>query len=591
MKQFFKFMFASLLGFFIGLFLLFFIMAGMLASLASLGKKEAVKLEKNSLLHLTLNQDVADRGGEGPFDNFDIMSFSAGQTIGLNDLLNNLKKAAEDDHIQGILLDLSMVPSGWATIDEIRDALLRFKETGKFIVSYGENYTQKAYYLATVADEILLHPEGMIDFRGLQAESMFFKNMLDRLGIEPQLIRHGDYKSAGEPFVLDRMSPENREQTSAIIHHVWDHLLANIEASRQLDAAHLNRVANGVLTRNATLALESVMIDGIMYRDELRASLNARLDQEAEEDLKLVSLNRYARAPLPKSMIQPRSRDKIAVVYASGSILPGEGSGRTIGSAGMAKAMREARIDTTVKAIVFRINSPGGSALASDVILREVKLAAAEKPVIASMGNVAASGGYYIAVGADKIVASPSTLTGSIGVFGMVPNMQHFFDEKLGVTFDHVKTNELADFVSIHRPLTPTERRLMQEMVEQVYNTFIGHVAEERDMPLTKVDELGGGRVWSGVEALDNGLIDAFGGLGYAIEQAAEMAGLEQYRIVEYPTRKDFLARIMEDFGASIGDRMVERKLGPAYRYYKQIEEINQMGGVLARMPMDLVIE
>lgn len=584
-------MFASLLGFFIGLFLLFLIMAGMLASLASLGRKEAVKLEKKSLLHLTLNQDVADRGADGPFDSFDFTSFSAGQTTGLNDLLNSLKKAAEDEHIQGILLDLSMVPSGWATIDEIREALLNFRETGKFIVSYGENYTQKAYYLATVADEILLHPEGMIDFRGLQAESIFFKNMLDRLGIEPQLIRHGDYKSAGEPFVLDRMSPENREQTMAIIQHLWDHLLANIQTTRQLDAAHLNRVANGALTRNATLALESNMIDGIMYRDELRASLNARLEQEAEEDLNLVSLGRYMRAPLPKSMVQPRSRDKIAVVYASGSILPGEGSGRTIGSASMAKALREARLDTTVKAIVFRINSPGGSALASDVILREVKLAAAEKPVIASMGNVAASGGYYIAVGADKIVASPSTLTGSIGVFGLLPNMQHFFDDKLGITFDHVKTNELADLGSIHRPMTPTERRLMQEMVEQIYNTFIGHVAEERDMPLTRVDELGGGRVWSGVEALDNGLVDAFGGMTYAIEQAAEMAGLEKYRIVEYPTRKDFFTRIMEDFGTSISERMVERKLGPAYRYYQQIEEINQMGGVLARKPMDLVIE
>jgi protease IV len=589
MKQFFKFMFASMLGFFVSFFLIVLLLFGMLASLASFTKKDTVTVSEKSILHLTLSTEIVDRGGRNPFDDFDFFSMSTSSAIGLNDIINNLKKAREDQNIEGVLLDLTSLRTGWATSSEIRKALLDFKESGKFIISYGETYTQNAYYLSTVADEIYLHPEGVIDFRGLNGEVLFIKNMLDKLGIDPQVIRHGKYKSAGEPLFLEKMSQENREQVLAYISSLWNNILGDIASARGLSLNHLNEVADAFNTRNADLALEHQMIDGIKYHDEIRKLLLEKVGKEKDKDLNLITLSRYNRAPLPKGSITPRSRNKVAVVYASGNILPGEGGERTIGS-NVAKAMREARLDTTVKAIVLRINSGGGSALVSDVILREVKLAAESKPVIASMGDVAASGGYYIACAADLIMVSPNTITGSIGVFGMIPNMQNFFNNKLGITFDNVKTNELADLPSVSRPLSTKEREIIQESIEQVYETFIGHVAEGRKMPVDLVDELGQGRVWSGSEARQNGLIDEFGGLSDAIAKAAELAGLEDYRTVELPKRKELFEKLLEDFGG-IQERIIERRLGAAYHYYKQIEELNQMTGILARMPYDVIID
>ncbi len=590
MKQFFKFMFASMLGFFLTFVIIFFIMVGVIASIASFSRKEVVEVEKQSVLHLTLEREIVDRGGRSPFESFDFMSFSPTTTIGLNDLINNLKKAKEDENIEGVFLDLTFVNAGWSSIDEIRQAIEDFKESGKFVISYGDSYTQNAYYLATVADEIYLHPEGIVDFRGINAEMFFLKNMLDRLGIDPQIIRHGEYKSAGEMFNQERMSPENREQVTSYINSIWNNIMADIAKSRGLSVNHLNQVANELLTRTSELSLEWDMIDGIMYRDEILDEIRTRIGIDLQDDINFVSLSQYERAPRPKSMERPRTRDKIAVVYGMGNILPGSGSETSIGSDRIAGAIREARKDTTVKAIVFRINSPGGSALASDVILREVELASREKPVIASMGDVAASGGYYIACKADLIVANPNTITGSIGVFGMIPNMQDFFNEKLGITFDNVKTNDFSDLASVTRPLSRAEREIIKESIENVYETFIGHVAEGRDMTTSTVDELGQGRVWSGAEARQNGLIDEFGGLNFAIEKAAELAELEVYRLVEYPKRKDFLARLRQDFGG-IKEERLKNKLGSAYHFYQQVDKVNEMTGILMRMPYDLTIE
>ena len=589
MKQFFKFMFASMLGFLLSAFLLLFLLFGMIASLASFTKKDTVTVSESSILHLTFSSEIVDRGGRNPFDDFDFFSMSSSSAIGLNVIINNLKKAKEDKNIEGVFLDLTSLRTGWATSSEIREALLDFKESGKFIISYGEMYTQNAYYLSTVADEIYLHPEGAIDFRGLNGQVLFIKNMLDKLGIDPQIIRHGKYKSAGEPFFLEQMSPENREQVLSYISSMWNNILGDIAETRGLSLNHLNEVADAFNTRNADLALEHQMIEGIKYHDEIRELLLEKVGKEKDKDLNLISLAKYDRAPQPKGTVAPRSRNKVAVVYASGNILPGEGGERTIGS-NVAKAMREARLDTTVKAIVLRINSGGGSALVSDVILREVKLAAEAKPVIASMGDVAASGGYYIACAADLIMVNPNTITGSIGVFGMIPNMQNFFNNKLGITFDNVKTNELADLASVSRPLNTREREIIQESIEQVYETFIGHVAEGRKMPADLVDDLGQGRVWSGSEARQNGLIDEFGGLSDAIAKAAELAELDDYRTVELPQRKELFEKLLEDFGG-IQERIIERRLGAAYHYYKQVEELNQMTGILARMPYDVVIE
>jgi protease IV len=590
MKQFFKFMFASMLGFLLTSIILFFILIGMLASLASFSKKEVVQITPKTVLQLKLTEEIFDRGGANPFDSFDFMNFQPRSGTGLNDLLKNLKKAKNDPNIEGIFLDLSMMQAGWSTIGEIREGLIDFKESGKFIVAYGEMYAQKAYYLASVADKIYLHPEGILDFRGLNSELFFIKNMLEKLGIEAQVIRHGKFKSATEPFFLEKMSEENREQTLSFLSSIWNNVLKDISDARGLTINHLTDVANGFNTRNAQLALEWQMIDGIMHRDQVLEELSERLDHKKLSDIAFVEYGKFQNVPESKESRGPRSRDKIAVVYGMGGINSGEGSERSIGSDRIAAAIREARLDTTVKAIVFRINSPGGSALASDVILREVKLASEVKPVIASMGDVAASGGYYVACGADMIIASPNTITGSIGVFGMIPNMQNFFNKKLGITFDNVKTNEFADLATVSRPLTRQERALIQESVEQVYETFIGHVADGRGIPVAMVDSIGQGRVWSGAEAKQIGLVDELGGLNFAIEKAAEKAGLENYRIVEYPTRKDFLTQIMEGFGG-MQEVFLRRKLGEAFHYYEQIDKVNEMTGIQARMPFDLIIE
>ncbi len=579
-----------MLGFLITFVIIFFLAVGMIASIASFSSKDSVEVPPNSVLHLTLSTEIVDRGGRNPFESFDFMSMRPSRTIGLNELIENLKKAKEDENIEGIYLDLSFLATGWASVDEIRQAISDFRESGKFVIAYGETMMQSAYYLASVADEIYMHPEGLIDFRGINAELVFIKNMLDKLGIDPQLIRHGEYKSAGEPLFREDMSRENKEQVLSYISAIWNNIMADVADSRGLTINHLNDVANGVKTRNALSALEWQMIDGIAHRDEIMEIIRERSGVEEGEEPRLVTFSKYTNAPLPKSMVTPRSRDKIAVVYGSGNIISGQGSDRIIGSDRIAEAIRDARKDESVKAIVFRINSPGGSALASDVILREVVLAAKEKPVIASMGDLAASGGYYIACGADYIMASANTLTGSIGVFGMIPNMKEFFNDKLGVTFDNVKTNEFADLGSVSRPLTQAERRLIEGEIAQVYETFIGHVAKGRNIPVSTVDELGRGRVWSGVEARRNGLIDELGGLNDAVIKAAEMAELENYRVVEYPIRKDFLTQIMEDFGG-IRERKIQKELGPAYQFYRQWQDVQHMTGILARLPYNIVLE
>ncbi len=590
MKQFFKFMFASMLGFFLTMVLVFFITIVMIASIASMAGRDTVAIDKKSVLHLELTTEIVDRGGRNPFDSFDFMSLSLSKAIGLNELLDQIQMAREDDNIEGIFLDISAIPAGWSTLHEVRQALNDFRESGKFVISYGEFYMQNAYYLGSVADEIYLHPEGVIDFRGINSELVFLKNMLDKLGIDPQIIRHGEYKSAGEPFFREDMSPENREQILSYISAIWNNVTGDIAESRGLTINHITEVADGLKTRNAETAKAYEMIDGIAYRDEIMDILRQRLEIGEEDNINFVSPEKYAKAPRPKSMQIPRTRDRIAVVYATGGIVSGEGSESVIGSDRIAGAIREARLDDNVKAIVFRINSPGGSALASDVILREVQLASDVKPVVATMGDVAASGGYYIACAADWIVASPTTITGSIGVFGMVPNMQEFFNDKIGITFDNVKTNRFADLGSISRPLTNAERQIIQESIGQVYDTFIGHVAKGRNLPVNVVDELGRGRVWSGVEAKQNGLIDDFGGLDVAIRKAAELAELEEYRIKEYPIRKDFLTQLMEEFGG-IKTKMVKKELGGAYKYYQALQDVEQMTGILTRLPYDIVME
>ncbi|HSV88628.1 MAG TPA: signal peptide peptidase SppA [Bacteroidales bacterium] len=588
MKQFFKFMLASMVGVFLAFVVLFFVLLGMLASVAALAKREEVVIESNTVLHLKLNQQIADRSTENPFEDFGFGGLQGISTFGLNDILKNIRKAQNDPNIAGIFLDLNTVQAGWATLGEIKAALDTFSTSGKFVVAYSETLTQKAFYLAASAEQIFLNPAGMIDFRGLNTQLVFFKNMLDNLGIEPQVIRHGKFKSAAEPFFLERMSPENREQISSYVNSIWGEILGDISEDKELTVEHLNQVADGFFTRNAALALEWQMIDSIKHRDEVYVELSRRLGIENPEDIEFVTLQRYSRVAEPTRI--PRSRNKIAVVYGSGAIISGRGSDQQMGSDPIAAAIREARLDTAVKAIVFRVNSPGGSALASEVIHREVKLASKVKPVIVSMGDVAASGGYYVATHATKIIANPTTITGSIGVFGLIPNMQNFFNRELGITFDNVKTNRYSDLITINRPLTASEKRLIQDQVESVYDTFVGHVADGREMRVSLVDSLGQGRVYSGVEAKQLGLVDKLGGLNIAIQQAAEEANLADFRIVELPARRDFFTMLTEGF-ATMQETALRNKLGSAYHYYRQVRNVSEISGILTRMPFDVIID
>ncbi len=590
MKEFFKFMFASMLGFFLTSVVIFFIFIGFIVSLATFSTSEKVSVDKNSVLRLELTSEIVEREGRNPFESIDFSTGRPSSAIGLNTLLKTIENAKEDKNISGIFLNVTHLQAGYSTIEDIRRALKDFQESGKFIIAYSEAYMQNAYYLASVADKVYLNPKGAIAFSGINAEIMFFKNMLDKLGIEPQIIRYGEYKSAGEPFFLEKMSEENREQILHYVNSIWNNVLKDIGDSRNLSINHLNNVADNLLTRNAEKALENKMIDGIKYYDEIEKEINSLLGFENEDKkINFISYSRYKNAPTSDILKTRSTRNKIAVVYGMGTIISGDGGERNIASDRIASEIRKARLDESIKAIVFRINSGGGSALASDVILREVMLASKEKPVVASFGDIAASGGYYIACGADYIIANPNTITGSIGVFGLIPNMQEFFNEKLGITFDNVKTNELSDFGSVNRPLTETEKEIIQETIDDVYYTFIEHIANGRNLPIETVDEIGGGRVWSGIDAKKIGLIDDFGGLNYAIIKAAELAEIDKYRIVEYPERKDFFIQLMEDLGG-IQDRWIKNLLGNKYKYIEMIDEAEEMTGIQARLPYNVTL-
>lgn len=584
MKQFFKFMFASMLGTIITLFLAFLILMGIIVSAIS-STKEEVKISDNSILHIKFEGIVNDRSSNNPFEGFDFNNMKNKTELGLNDILKTLKKAKDDPKIKGIFLDLSDIQFGVATLEEIRNELKEFKKSGKFIYSYSETYSQKAYYLATVSDVIALNKEGSIDFHGLGAELMFFKGLLKKLDVEMQIIRHGKYKSAIESFMLDKMSNENREQTRQFLSGIWEHIVGEISQARKISVDQLQNIADSLLIQTPEDALKYGFIDKIAYKDEVINDLKTKSGIDDKKDLELVTLLKYKEADPAKKEIK-FTKNKIAVVYAVGSITGGEGNDAVIGSEKISKAIREARIDSTVKAIVLRVNSPGGDALASEVIWREVVLAKNTKPVVVSMGDYAASGGYYIACGATKIVASPSTITGSIGVFGMIPNMQKLFNNKLGITFDTVMTNKNAITVSGTRPLSTYQEKVIQNQIERIYKTFITHVAEGRKMSVEAVDNIGQGRVWNGYDAKKIGLIDEFGGLDKAVEIAKTLAKVDEYKIIEYPKQKEFFQQILDELkGEEAKTKLIKSELGDNYIFYKTVQNINTMKGLQARIP------
>ncbi len=586
MKNFLSSLLATITGLVIMTILVFLIFMGIVAASTS---KDPVEVKENSLLLAKFNAQIIDRTNEDPFALLFSGNFMYDEMMGLNQILKDLEKAKTDDNIEGIFMNLGGVSAGIATLGEIREALEDFKESGKFIYAYSNAYTQKSYYLASVADSVFMTPEGMFLFNGMSAEVMFYRKALEKVGVEMQVIRHGTYKGAVEPFLRDDLSEENREQIESYVGALWGKIVEDISESRGISTEKLNQIADELATIDSEKLVETGMIDGLIYYDEMLSIMKEKLGVEEEDDLEAVSLKKYKDAPLKEK--KEYSKDKIAVIYAMGSVVDGNAGEGYISSERISKAIRKARRDKSVKAIVFRINSGGGSGSASDVIHREVMLAAKEKVVVASMGDVAASGGYYIAAPADTILAGPGTITGSIGVFGLFPNVQKLMNDKIGISTDVVLTNENANILSPFNPLDPEERVIVQKMIDDFYVNFVNIVADGRGKSYDEIDAIAGGRVWAGSNALELGLIDMYGGLNKSIEVAAEMAGLENYRVQSLPALEDPMTAIMKQLtGGSMvrTDRILKRELGESYRHYRKIQEIQKMHGIQAIMPYEI---
>ncbi|MGE5426317.1 MAG: signal peptide peptidase SppA [Methylococcaceae bacterium] len=588
MKQFLKFTLASIVGVMIAGLLLFFIFVGIISAMISASDQPA-SISANSLLMLKFDYEIVDRAQNSPLDGLAIGLFEGNRAVGLNQILACIKKAKTDDNIKGIYLNPKDIYAGMASVEEIRAALKDFKTSGKFIYAYGEYLSQKAYYLVSVADSVMMNPQGMVDFKGLGGERSFYKKGLEKLGVEMQIVRHGKFKAAVEPFLLDKMSDENRLQTETYLNTIWNEMLTDISESRKMSKEQLNGVADQVASfRKADFAKKNNLVDKLKYKDQVIDDLKKLTGTAQKDDLNAVEIHKYDKVPEQRDQ-KGLARKKIAVIYASGAI-DANISGDGIDSDELSRAIREARRDSSVKAIVLRINSPGGSAYGSEVIWREVKLASETKPVVASMGDVAASGGYYIACAADTIIADRTTITGSIGIFGMIPNFHNLMNEKLGITQDMVTTNAHSDMISLTRPMTAFERDLMQQTIEEGYDTFIGRVADGRKMEKTAVDEIGQGRVWAAPNAKDIKLVDGFGGLNDAIAMAKRMAHLDNYRLLNLPKQKDPFEELMKGFSASAKASILKSELGDNYKYYQQLRNVMSQRGVMARMEYDIEI-
>ena len=589
MKQFFKFMLASMAGYFVIMLVMGLIFFSMMVSLVSLTKKVEVVTPDNAVLTLKLDQDIPDRTADSPFAEMNLFSFQAKKIQGLDNIVKSIEKAATEPKIKGIYLELSEIPAGIATVEEIRNALIDFKKSGKFIYAYSEGYSQKAYYLATAADKIYLNPQGSLTFKGLAAELMFFKGTLQKLDVQAQIIRHGKFKSAVEPFMNDKMSDANREQYQRLLDVIWKNILTQVSTCRNIPEIQLTNYADSLKVQTAEDALNYKMVDKLVYKDEMLDILSEKMGNAKSDKVEMLSVGKFINSREGKTKYFS-GKQKIAVIYASGEINSGEGDIKTIGSEGLSKAIRDARCDSSIRAIVLRINSPGGSALASDIIWREVELAKKTKPVVVSMGDVAASGGYYIACSANKIFAQPNTLTGSIGVFGVIPNLEKFYNNKLGITLDVVKTNKYSEYITTNRALQPYETKVLTNEIENIYQTFIGHVAEGRKMEKAQVDSIGQGRVWSGTDAKRIGLVDEIGGLDKAIAEAAKLAGIDQYKISVYPKYKDSFQQLIEEMSGNESEAAVKNLLGENYIYFEYLNQLKKQKGVQARMPFDMII-
>ncbi len=588
MLKFFRGVLATIVGLILFSLLALIVGSAIIGSLAS--KEDEVEVSENSVLHLQLNKPIVERESGIPITPFDVLPGAEGGVQGLVEILESIKHAKDDEKIKGIYLDAQFVVAGFATLKEIRDALEDFKASGKWIVAYNEIYTEKDYYLASVANELYLNPVGSLELNGLVQEVVFFKGLLDKLEIEPQVFRVGEFKSAVEPFTRTEMSEASREQTNAFLNNIYAVFLEEVSRSRGIDRNELERISDEMLIRSANDAARYKVVDKLAYYDEVMDSMRQKLGIEEEDtQIDFIKYGKYKKSIKSEG----GGTDRIAVIIASGNIVSGEGDNQSIGSDKFAKEIRDARLNDRVKAVVLRINSPGGSALASDVIWREVQLTSKVKPIIASMSDVAASGGYYMAMACDTIVAQPNTITGSIGIFGMIPNVKGFLNDKLGITTESIETGELSNLYKVTSPLTEFERSIIQNSIEEGYESFTRKAAAGRGMSLDALLEVASGRVWSGIEAKDRNLVDVLGSFDDAIRIAAAKAGLEEgnYRLRYYPEQKSFMEQIVEKLEGNVEARMLEAQLGVLAPYAKQLQELKHYTGIQARMPYDLIIE
>ena len=580
MKSFFKNVLSTIVGMVLAVFVIILLFIGIVSlSLSSINNKAEVIVKENSILKINLsNLSVVERTSENPFEGLNL-SGNIPKTIALKQVLDNIEKAKSDEKIKAIYINTSFVNAGLSQIEEIRNKLLEFKLSGKPIIAYAEVYSQSAYYLASVSNNIYLNPVGIVDLKGLSISQIFFKGLLEKLDIDMQIIRHGKFKSAIEPFTLDKMSSANREQMTLFLSSIADNIMDSIASQRGLTLSEIQKHANNLSLENAKSCLDLNYVDALLYQDQLEDTLKTLV---GVEKLSFVTLSKYTHVKGNKKEI---SRNKIAIIYATGTINSGKGDEKSIGSETTAKAIKIAREDKNVKAIVLRINSGGGSALASDVIWRETILAKAEKPLIVSMGDYAASGGYYIACAADSIVANPTTLTGSIGVFGMIPNLSKFYKNKLGITIDTVNTGKYAD-MGVNRALSIFEKNKIQKSVSDMYIGFITKVGEGRKMSTTAVDEIGQGRIWTGYDAKAIGLIDTYGGIEKAIEIAAYLAKVEDYRIISLPKKKNpFEELSLKLSGETSISELILSKFGFTTQMTEPIENLLKGDKIQARIP------
>ncbi len=566
---------------FFGLFLI-----GLLVGSAS---DDVIQVKPNSVLELTLDFPIRDYADKTEFKEYPFLNED--EKNGLFNIIDAINYAANDNKIKGISIDNNFIIAGISQIKALRNALLKFKESGKFIVAYADIFTQKDYYLSSVADTIYMNPVGMMEFKGLYSERLYFKDFQEKSGFKMEVVRFGKYKSAVEPYLANKMSDENREQISIYLNGLWDEIKQDISKSRDITPERLNIIADSLLGRNADLAKASQLIDRIAYHDEYINAMKQAVGVEFTKDLESIAIDDYSIYTASK-LKSNTSKNKIAVIYAEGDIIYGEGDEETVGHGVMNTSLKEAREDDKIKAIVLRINSPGGSALASELIWREIELTKKVKPVIVSMGDVAASGGYYIACNANKIIAESTTITGSIGVFGMLPNGKQLAD-KMGINAEQVITNKNAVTYSFFEPLDEEQRAFIKEGIIDIYELFTNRVAEGRHMSQDDVKTIAQGRVWTGIDALSNGLIDELGGLDLALQRASEAAEIDDYKIEEFPVYEKNLDEMLSDFGlVKAKEDILKEELGEEnYRILKEIKSMSKKKGIQLLFPYSLEIK